>query len=113
MIKVVPQNFFPNIWCSPAFKFRLHPKMVRQNGAEKNLNACKIQTTGSRDFKYGLKGPPETLVYDKSCCPKFSPYIWGSPAIKFQLRPKMVGQNAGDENLNAYKIQTTGSRDFK
>ena len=55
MIKVVPQNFFPNIWGSPALKFRLRPKTVSQNGAEKNLNACKIQTTGSRDFKYGLK----------------------------------------------------------
>ena len=55
MIKVVPQNFFPNIWGSPALKFRLRPKMVRENDADKILNACKIQTTGFRDFKYGLK----------------------------------------------------------
>ena len=55
MIEVVPQNFFPNIWGSPALKFRLRPKMVRGNDAEKILNACKIQSTGSRDFKYGLK----------------------------------------------------------
>ena len=55
MIKMVPQNFSPNIWGSPALKFRLRPKMVPQNGAENNLTACKIQTTGSRDFKYGLK----------------------------------------------------------
>ena len=55
MIKVVPQNFFPNIWGSPALKFRLRLKMVRQDNAEKNLKACKIQTTGFRDFKYGLK----------------------------------------------------------
>ena len=64
MIKVVPQNFFPNIWGSPALKFRLRPKMVGQNGVEKNLNACKIQTTGSRDFKYGLKWPPGNLVHN-------------------------------------------------
>ena len=55
MIKAVPQNFFPNIWGSPPLKFRLRPKMVRQNGAKKNFNARKIQTSGSRDFKYGLK----------------------------------------------------------
>ena len=45
----------PNIWGSPPLKFRLRPKMVRQNGAKKNFNARKIQTSGSRDFKYGLK----------------------------------------------------------
>ena len=39
MIEVVPQNFSPNIWGSPAFKFRLHPKMVRQNVADRNLKA--------------------------------------------------------------------------
>ena len=87
--------------------------MVRQNGAEKNFNARKIQTTGSRDFKYGLKWPPGILLYDKSCSPKFFPNIWGSPPLKFWLRPKMVSQNGAEKNLNACKIQTTGSRDFK
>ena len=46
MIEVVPQNFSANIWGSPVLKFRLRPKTVSPNGAEKNLNACKIQTTG-------------------------------------------------------------------
>ena len=55
MIINISQNFSVNIWGSPALKFWLRPKTVGQNGAEKNLNACKIQTTGSRDFKYGLK----------------------------------------------------------
>ena len=55
MTEVVPQNFFPNIWGSPALKFRLRLKMVRENDPEKYLNAYKIQTTGPRDFKYGLK----------------------------------------------------------
>ena len=55
MIEVVPHDYSANIWGSPALKFRLRPKTVRQNSVEKNLNACKIQTTGSRDFKYGLK----------------------------------------------------------
>ena len=55
MIQVVSQFFSPNIWGSPALKFCFRPKMVRQNGAEKNFNARKIQTTGSRDFKYALK----------------------------------------------------------
>ena len=49
----------------------------------------------------------------KNVSQNFYVNIWGSPALKFWLRPKMVGQNAGDENLNAYKIQTTGSRDCK
>ena len=53
MIEVVPHDFSANIWGSPALKFRLRPKMVRQNGAKKNFNARKIQTTWSRDFKYG------------------------------------------------------------
>ena len=53
MIEMVPQNFSPNIWGSLALKFWLRPKTVRQNGVEKNLKACKIQTVGSRDFKYG------------------------------------------------------------
>ena len=51
MIEMVPQNFSPNIWGSLALKFWLRLKTVRQNGVEKNLKACKIQTTGSRDFK--------------------------------------------------------------
>ena len=55
MIKNVCQNFAVNIWGSPALKFWLRPKTVGQNGAEKNLIACKNQTTGSIDFKYGLK----------------------------------------------------------
>ena len=55
MIKKISQNFSVNIWGSPALKFWLRPKTVGQNGAEKNLNACKIQTTGSRHVKYGLK----------------------------------------------------------
>ena len=55
MIKMVPKNFSPNIKGFPTLKFRLRPKTVRQKGAEKNLKACKIQTTGSIDFKYGVK----------------------------------------------------------
>ena len=55
MMKNVSQNFSVNIWGSPALKFWLRLKMVRENDAEKYLNAYKIQTTGSRDFKYGLK----------------------------------------------------------
>ena len=85
MIKVVPQNFFPNIWGSPPFKFLLRPKTARQNGVGKNLNACKIQITGSRDFKYGLKWPPVIPYYDTICFPKFSYQCLGFPGKN--LRP--------------------------
>ena len=51
MIKVVPQNFFPNIWGSPPLKFQLRPKMVGQNAGDETLNAYEIQTTGSRECK--------------------------------------------------------------
>ena len=88
MIKMVPQNFSPNIWGSPALKFRLRPKTIRQNGVEKSLLACKIRTTESRDFKYGLKGHPETLVYDKSCSPKFFSQYLGFPSLKTSVKPK-------------------------
>ena len=55
MTNVVAHNFSPNIQGSSALKFLLRLKMVRQNAAEENLNAYEIQTTGSRDFKHGLK----------------------------------------------------------
>ena len=72
-----PKFFGKYIWGSPALKFWLHQKTVGQNGAEKILNACKIQTTGPRDFKYGLKWPHGFIFMIISCSPKFfSQYLW-------------------------------------
>ena len=48
MIKVVPPNFFPNIWGSPAFKFRVHPKMVHHNVSYQNVKAGEPQILGKK-----------------------------------------------------------------
>ena len=54
---------------------------------EQNKNSCKIQTIGSRDFNYGLKGLPEIPLYDENCSSKFFSRNLGLPRLVILIMP--------------------------